>query len=39
MLVKAAENLAKCVKKIGPENILPKPFDKGVAKIVAKAIK
>lgn len=39
MLVRAAENLAKYVKKIGPENILPKPFDKGVAKLVAKAIK
>ncbi|HSR89130.1 MAG TPA: NADP-dependent malic enzyme [Candidatus Udaeobacter sp.] len=39
MLVKAAENLAKCVKKINPENIIPKPFDKGVVKAVAKAIK
>jgi malate dehydrogenase (oxaloacetate-decarboxylating) len=39
MLVKAAENLAKCVKKLNPENILPKPFDKGVAAAVARAIK
>ncbi len=39
MLVRAAENLAKYVKKPNTENILPKPFDKGVAKAVAKAIK
>ncbi|MBI2037385.1 MAG: NADP-dependent malic enzyme [Candidatus Magasanikbacteria bacterium] len=39
MLVKAAENLAKYVKKPNVENILPKPFDKGVAKAVARAIK
>lgn len=39
MLVKAAESLAKCVKKLNTESILPKPFDKGVAKMVAKAIK
>ncbi len=39
MLVRAAENLAKYVKKVGPENILPKPLDKGVVKVVARAIK
>jgi malate dehydrogenase (oxaloacetate-decarboxylating) len=39
MFVKAAENLAKCVKKISVENILPKPFDKNVVKVVAKAFK
>ncbi|MBP6859758.1 MAG: NADP-dependent malic enzyme [Candidatus Magasanikbacteria bacterium] len=39
MLVKAAENLARYVKKPDVDNILPKPFDKGVAKLVAKAIK
>ena len=39
MLVKAAENLAKYVKKLSPENILPEPLDKGVVKVVAKAIR
>ncbi len=39
MLVKAAKNLANYVKKPDRENILPKPFDKGVAKAVAKAIR
>ena len=39
MLVKAAENLARYVKKLNPENILPKPLDKGVVKVVARAIK
>ena len=39
MLVKAAENLAKYVKDLNPENILPKPLDKGVVKVVAGAIK
>ncbi|OGH92605.1 MAG: malate dehydrogenase [Candidatus Magasanikbacteria bacterium RIFOXYD2_FULL_39_9] len=39
MLVKAAKNLANYVKKPSRENILPKPFDKGVAKAVAKAIR
>lgn len=39
MFVKAAENLAKYVKNISVENILPKPFDKGVVKVVAKAFK
>ena len=39
MLIKAAENLAGYVKKLSPENILPKPLDKGVVKVVAKAIK
>ena len=39
MLVKAAENLAKYVKNLKPDNILPQPLDKGVVKVVAKAIK
>ena len=39
MLIKAAENLARYVKKLSPENILPKPLDKGVVKVVARAIK
>ncbi len=39
MLVKAAKNLAGYVKKPTRESILPKPFDKGVAKAVARAIK
>jgi malate dehydrogenase (oxaloacetate-decarboxylating) len=39
MLVKAAENLARYVKNPRVDAILPKPFDVGVAKVVAKAIK
>lgn len=39
MLVRAAENLAKYVKKVSPVNILPSPLDKGVVKVIAKAIK
>ena len=39
MLVKAAENLAKYVKNLTPENILPNPLDKGVVKVVAGAIR
>jgi len=39
MLVKAAENLAKCVKKPTVKKILPDPFDKNIVKAVAKAIK
>ncbi len=39
MLIKAAENLAGYVKKLNPENILPRPLDKGVVKVVARAIK
>ena len=39
MLIKAAENLAGYVKKISPDNILPNPLDKGVVKVIAKAIK
>jgi len=39
MFLKAAENLANCVKKITTENILPNPFDKNVVKAVAKAFK
>jgi malate dehydrogenase (oxaloacetate-decarboxylating) len=39
MLIRAAENLAGYVKKIRPDNILPQPLDKGVVKVVAKAIK
>ena len=39
MLIKAAENLAGYVKKLGPDNVLPNPLDKGVVKVIAKAIK
>ncbi len=39
MLIKAAENLAGYVKNLKPDNILPQPLDKGVVKVVAKAIK
>lgn len=39
MLIKAAENIAKYVKNLKPNNILPLPLDKGVVKVVAKAIK
>ncbi len=39
MLVKAVENLARCVRSLRADNILPKPFDKNVARAVAKAIK
>jgi malate dehydrogenase (oxaloacetate-decarboxylating) len=39
MLIKAAENLAGSVKNLTKDKILPSPFDKGVAKIVARAIK
>jgi malate dehydrogenase (oxaloacetate-decarboxylating) len=39
MLVKAAENLAKCVKKPTVEKIVPNPFEKTTMKAVAKAIK
>ncbi len=39
MLIKAAENLAGYVKELSPENILPSPLDRGVAAVVATAIK
>ena len=39
MLIKAAESLAGYVKKLNPENILPQPLDKGVVKVVARAIR
>ncbi|MFA5934292.1 MAG: NADP-dependent malic enzyme [Candidatus Paceibacterota bacterium] len=39
MFVKAAEALAKCVKKPTADCILPKPFDKGVVKAVARTFK
>ncbi len=39
MLVKAAENLAACVKKPTVKKILPNPFDKKIVKAVSKAIK
>jgi len=39
MLIKAAKNLAGYVKNLKPNNILPQPLDKGVVKVVAKAIK
>ena len=38
MLTRAAENLAALVTKPNPELILPNPFDKELAKTVAKAI-
>jgi len=38
MLIRVAEALAKYVKKLNTENILPNPLDKNVAKIIAKAI-
>ncbi|MEI6528114.1 MAG: NADP-dependent malic enzyme [bacterium] len=39
MFVKAAEALARCVKKPTVDYILPRPFDKGIVKAVAKVIK
>lgn len=39
MLLAAAQNLAKLVKKMNQDNILPNPFDKRVVPAVAKAIK
>ena len=39
MLVKAAENLAGCVKDLQPDHILPSPFEQGVVAAVASAIK
>lgn len=39
MLIKAAENLAGCVKKPTSNKILPTPFDKKIVSAVAKAIK
>ena len=39
MFTKAAEALAKCVKRPTVENILPKPFDKGIVKAVAKVFR
>ncbi len=39
MLIRAAENLAGYVKKLAPDNVLPNPLDKGVVKVVARAIK
>ncbi len=39
MLIKAAENLARYVKKPSPDNILPNPLDKGVVRVVARAIR
>ena len=39
MFVKAAEALAKCVKKPTVEYIIPKPFDKGVVKAVSRTFK
>jgi malate dehydrogenase (oxaloacetate-decarboxylating) len=39
MFVKAAEALSKCVKKPTTEYIVPKPFDKGVVKAVARTFK
>lgn len=39
MLVKAAQNLAACVKKPTTKKILPDPFDKKIVAAVSKAIK
>ncbi|MFA6797279.1 MAG: NADP-dependent malic enzyme [Candidatus Paceibacterota bacterium] len=39
MFVKAAEALARCVKKPTVDCILPKPFDKGIVKAVARTFK
>ncbi|MDD5152491.1 MAG: NADP-dependent malic enzyme [Candidatus Pacebacteria bacterium] len=39
MFVKSAEALASCVKKPTVDCILPKPFDKGVVKAIAKTFK
>lgn len=39
MKLRAAKNLANMVKKPTPEKIIPAPFDKGVAKVVAKAVR
>jgi malate dehydrogenase (oxaloacetate-decarboxylating) len=39
MFVKAAEALAKCVKKPNTDYIIPKPFDKGVVKAVSNTFK
>ncbi|OGH88848.1 MAG: malate dehydrogenase [Candidatus Magasanikbacteria bacterium RIFOXYD2_FULL_36_9] len=39
MLVKAAQNLAACVKNPTTKKILPDPFDKKIVRAVAKAIK
>ncbi|NUJ98153.1 NADP-dependent malic enzyme [Candidatus Gracilibacteria bacterium] len=39
MKINAAKNLAEYVKNPNPKKIIPSPFDKGVAKVVAKAIK
>ncbi len=39
MLVKAAENLAACVKKPTVKKILPDPFDKKIVAAISKAIK
>ncbi len=38
MLIKAAENLAACVKDLSPENIIPDPLDKSAVAAVASAI-
>lgn len=39
MLIRAAENLARLVKKSTPQKIIPSIFDKGVVSAVAKAIR
>ncbi|TSC84287.1 MAG: malate dehydrogenase (oxaloacetate-decarboxylating) [Parcubacteria group bacterium Gr01-1014_13] len=39
MLIKAAESLAGYVKKLSPDSILPNPLDKGIVKVIARAIK
>jgi len=39
MFLRAAENLASCVKNLNPEEILPDPFDKNIILKIAEAIK
>ncbi len=39
MLINAAKNIASYVSDLSPENILPSPLDKNVARVVADAIK
>jgi malic enzyme len=39
MKIQAAINLASYVKEATPQKIIPSPFEKWVAKVVAKAIK
>lgn len=38
ILVRAAENLAACVKRPSPENILSSPLDKKVAQVISRSL-